>query len=72
MTTWHPIVFPNGSIDLIPMDAIDRAFRGELDRPQFPLDPDDCEHGRWNPDNGQCLDCGDMTPLAPYGGRGAE
>jgi hypothetical protein len=29
--------------------------------PTFEVDPIDCEHGRWNPDNRQCLDCGHMT-----------
>jgi hypothetical protein len=28
---------------------------------EFPEDPEDCEHGRWNPDNGQCLDCGHIS-----------
>lgn len=28
----------------------------------FPDDPEDCDHGRWNPDNGQCLDCGHIDP----------
>lgn len=30
------------------------------------MDPADCEHPVWNPDNGECLDCCDMTPPAPY------
>ena len=32
--------------------------------PTFEVDPAECEGGRWNPDNGQCLDCGEMT-IAP-------
>lgn len=28
----------------------------------FPEDPQECDHGRWNPDNGQCLDCGHIDP----------
>lgn len=28
----------------------------------FPVDPQDCDHPRWNPDNRQCLDCGDIDP----------
>jgi len=35
-------------------------------------DPEDCEHGRWNPDNGQCLDCGDLSEPAPYPRSGAD
>ncbi len=31
---------------------------GRVQQLPFELDPDDCEHGRWNPDNDQCLDCG--------------
>ncbi len=27
--------------------------------PEWPADPEECEHGRWNPDNRQCLDCGE-------------
>jgi hypothetical protein len=30
--------------------------------PTFEVDPEDCEHGRWNPDNRQCLDCGHIDP----------
>ncbi len=33
----------------------------------FPEDPLECDHGRWNPDNRQCLDCGspDLHPPTP-------
>jgi hypothetical protein len=32
--------------------------------PTFGVDPEVCEHGRWNPDNDQCLDCGEIIPRA--------
>ena len=38
------------------------ATRSAAPAPEFPEDPEDCEHGRWNPDNRQCLDCGHITP----------
>jgi hypothetical protein len=28
--------------------------------PTYEVEPRDCEHGRWNPDNRQCLDCGQL------------
>jgi hypothetical protein len=34
--------------------------------PTYAVPVDECEHGRWNPDNQQCLDCGqDLNTSAP-------
>lgn len=46
-------------------ETVERAIERRDDLREFPEDPADCEHGRWNPDNGQCLDCGDISPREP-------
>lgn len=47
---------PHGCITAVVEDVQCSACREIL--VAFPEDPLECDHGRWNPDNGQCLDCG--------------
>lgn len=55
-STEHPT-----PMDLAEMRAAGHPAAQEADyseEPLWDLDEEDCEHGRWNPDNDQCLDCG--------------
>jgi hypothetical protein len=49
-----------------------KSVRDRIDpATEFPEDPEDCEHSRWNPDNRQCLDCVHISPedLPPSAGE---
>jgi hypothetical protein len=47
---------PHGCVTAVVEDVQCRQCREAL--AAFPEDPLECDHGRWNPDNRQCLDCG--------------